>query len=230
MGWKEKSEAGKIAGAPNYSASKPKPLFRGTRLLRAAGTSKPYRVLVSAWREMGSKSNEGGCRIDVYYPPTSQCWSLTVSPKELEEMAMKMDASNSTTDDIDNASKGGSKGGKGGKNRSMKHLVRETAEEIKLRKLIEYENCRLLTLIHWAPERAAILNARQKRHVKQMEEERLEQIREENGEKNALKPTPPGRRQLEWICSTLKLNRHPVTSVVVSKSSEESVHRVMEAL
>ena len=112
----------------------------------------------------------------------------------------------------------------------MKHLVRESAEEIKLRKLIEYENCRLLTLIHWAPERAAILNARQKRHVKQMEEERLEQIREENGEKNALKPTPPGRRQLEWICSTLKLNRHPVTSVVVSIKAKRACIAYMEAL
>ena len=211
--WKERSAAGMEAAPINHAARNPKPLFRGTRLLKdPQNGNKPYRVLVSAWRDMtsgnsrkdqkGDSGDGGGCRIDVYYPPTSQCWSMSVGPKELEIMAIKMDNNNAA---------------KGGKNGAMKGgMMRETAEDIKLRQQVLYEEARLSVLIEWAPERKDILQARKKRAQKKRREkeerERIERVEEEDGTKSLAsltKPTPPARRQLNWIVDCLKLNRHP---------------------
>jgi len=76
---------------------------------------------------------------------------LTVSPEELEKMACKMDSVKAEHQ----------RSGSEKKKKKKSHY--ESPEEIKVKQLVEFENIRLKTLIDWAPERKAILEARLKR-------------------------------------------------------------------
>jgi len=74
-----------------------------------------------------------------------------VSPEELEKMACKMDSVKAEHQ----------RSGSEKKKKKKSHY--ESPEEIKVKQLVEFENIRLKTLIDWAPERKAILEARLKR-------------------------------------------------------------------
>jgi Ca2+-binding EF-hand superfamily protein len=203
---------------PQYAADRPKPLFRGTRLIKDF-TGKPYRVLVSAWREMSTGGkNSGGCRIDVYYPPTSQCWTIQVGPQELEIMTDKMEAAARAVAKIETEKKGdGKMKGKKKKKKKVDESVVVsrgplTPEEVKLQLLIAHENSRLETLVDWAPERKRILAERAKRKKKAVEA--ALRAKENDEESKKLDPTPPGRRELAWLTKVLAIDRHPATGVV----------------
>ena len=74
-----------------------------------------------------------------------------MSPEELEKMACKMDSVKAEHQ----------RSGSEKKKKKKSHY--ESPEEIKVKQLVEFENIRLKTLIDWAPERKAILEARLKR-------------------------------------------------------------------
>ena len=73
-----------------------------------------------------------------------------MSPEELEKMACKMDSVKAEHQ-------------RSGSEKKKKKSHYESPEEIKVKQLVEFENIRLKTLIDWAPERKAILEARLKR-------------------------------------------------------------------